>query len=109
MPRPTSVFLYAFAATLVLTGCGRKTEPEPPVATPTVTLSSERVPIGSPLKLTYRFDVAPSAKIDGDYWVFVHVLEPDGEQLWVDDHVPPVPTSAWKPGQKIEYTRMVFV
>ena len=55
--------------------------------------SHERVPIGSPLKLTYRFDVAPNAKIDGDYWVFVHVLEPDGEQLWADDHLPPTPTS----------------
>ena len=76
---------------------------------PALTLSQERVPIGSPLKLTYRFDVAPNAKIDGDYWVFVHVLEPDGEQLWVDDHLPPVPTSPWKPGQKVEYTRTVFV
>ena len=53
--------------------------------------------------------MAPNAKIDGDYWVFVHVLEPDGEQLWVDDHLPPTPTSTWKPGQKVEYTRTVFV
>ena len=41
--------------------------------------------------------------------MFVHVLDPTGEQLWTDDH-PPVPgTSTWKPGQTIEYTRTVFV
>ena len=93
----------------LLAGCGSKDDSEPAVATPSLTLSRERVPIGSPLKLTYRFDVAPNAKIDGDYWVFVHVLEPDGEQLWIDDHLPPTPTSTWKPGQKVEYTRTVFV
>jgi hypothetical protein len=72
-------------------------------------MGRDRVPIGSPVKVTYKFDVAPDAKIDGDYWVFVHVLEPDGERLWGDDHQPPVPTSTWKPGQKVEYTRTVFV
>ena len=79
-------------------GCGSKDDSEPAVATPALSLSRERVPIGSPLRLTYRFDVAPNAKIDGDYWVFVHVLEPDGERLWVDDHLPPTPTSTWKAG-----------
>jgi hypothetical protein len=90
-------------------GCSRKAEEEPPVATPALTLSRDRVAIGSPVKLTYRFDVAPAAKIDGDYWVFVHVLDPDGEQLWTDDHLPPVPTSQWRGGQTVEYTRTVFV
>ena len=41
--------------------------------------------------------------------MFVHVLDPNGEQLWTDDHLPPAPTSTWKPGQTIEYTRTVFV
>lgn len=90
-------------------GCSNKQPDEPPVATPSVSLSRDRVPIGSPVKITYRFDVAQNAKIDGDYWVFVHVLDPEGEQLWTDDHLPAVPTSNWKPGQKVEYTRTVFV
>jgi hypothetical protein len=108
MSKPTRALVCALAVAL-LAGCGSKDDVEPPVATPALSVSRDRVPIGSPLKLTYRFDVAANAKIDGEYWVFVHVLEPDGERLWVDDHLPPTPTSTWKPGQKVEYTRTVFV
>jgi hypothetical protein len=108
MFKPISVLVCALAV-VTLAGCSSKDDGEPPVATPALAVNHDRVPIGSPLKLTYRFDVAPNAKIDGDYWVFVHVLEPDGERLWVDDHLPPTPTSSWKPGQKVEYTRTVFV
>jgi hypothetical protein len=32
------------------------------------------------------------ATFDKDYCVFVHVLDPDGEQMWTDDHLPPTPT-----------------
>jgi hypothetical protein len=103
---------------LVLAGCSRKEENQPPVATPSLTLSRDRVAIGSPVKLTYRFQVAADAKFDGDYWVFVHFLDPSGKQLcwrqetgscWTDDHMPPTPTSQWKPGQTVEYTRTIFV
>jgi hypothetical protein len=109
MLKRVSVVLSSLVLVLPLSACSRKEANEPPVATPTLTLSRQKVPIGSPLQLTYRFEMAPDAKIDGDYWVFVHVLEPDGERLWVEDHLPPTPTSTWKPGQKIEYTRTVFV
>jgi hypothetical protein len=61
------------------------------------------------VKLTYKFVVAPNATFDRNYWVFVHVLDPTGEQLWNDDHLPVPATSTWKPGQTIEYTRTVFV
>ena len=33
---------------------------------------------------------------------------PTASCMWGDDHEPPVPTSSWKPGQTIEYTRTVF-
>ena len=72
-------------------------------------MSKDRAAIGSPLQISYKFTVAPNAKIDGNYSVFLHVIEPDGERLWQDDHEPPVPTSQWQPGQTIEYTRTVFV
>jgi hypothetical protein len=70
-------------------------------------LARDRAAIGSPLKLTYRFEVAQA--IPQDYWVFVHVLDDQGESLWGDDHVPAVPTSKWRPGEKVEYSRTVFV
>jgi len=94
---------------LVAVACSSKPPAEPPVATTTVTFSKDRAAIGSPLRITYKFEVLPNATFDADYTVFVHVLDPEGEKLWQDDHLPAVPTSQWKPGQVVEYTRMVFV
>jgi hypothetical protein len=95
--------------TLALAGCQGKQDNDPAVATPSLSFSKDRVPIGSAVTLTYKFVVAPDAKIDKDYWVFVHVLDPEGEQMWTEDHLPPTPTSKWKPGETIEYKRTVFV
>jgi hypothetical protein len=96
--------------TLVLvSACARDESPAPPVATPTVTLNKDKAAIGSPLAMTYKFVVEQNAAFDGDYSVFVHVVGPDGETLWQDDHKPSIPTSQWKPGQTIEYQRMVFI
>ena len=94
---------------LTVAACGGKEQAEPPVAKPTVTLNKDKAAIGSPLKITYKFDVAANATFDADYLVFLHVIEPDGEKLWQDDHAPAVPTSQWKPGQSVEYTRTIFV
>jgi len=102
---PLSLLLVSLAAA----GCTQKHDNEPAVATPSVTLSKDRVPIGSAVTLTYKFVVAPNASFDKDYWVFVHVLDPEGEQMWTEDHLPPVPTSKWKAGETIEYKRTVFV
>jgi len=90
-------------------GCDREETGGPPVAAPSVTLHQNRVALGSPVRITYRFEVAQDARFDGDYIVFVHVLDPEGERLWDDDHRPPIPTSQWKPGQTVEYTRTSFV
>src|SRR5215203_7195566 len=92
-----------------VSGCRQKEPDMPAVATPTVTFSRDRVALGSPVKVTYRFQVAANAAFDRDYWVFVHVLNPQGETLWNDDHLPATPTTQWKPGQTIEYARTVFV
>jgi hypothetical protein len=97
------------AAWLVpLAGCS-KGDTAPPVATVSLSTNKDRVALGGPIDLTYRFVVAPDAKIDGDYRVFVHVEDADGKIMWDDDHDPPIPTSQWKPGQTIEYTRTRFV
>jgi hypothetical protein len=93
-----------------ITACGRgNSDAGPAVATPSVTLSHDRAPAGSPLELTYKFVVAPDAKFDEDFRVFVHVIDTDEEQMWDDDHNPEIPTTQWKPGQTIEYTRTIFV
>jgi hypothetical protein len=88
-----------------------KSDNTPPVATVTVTPSKTRVALGSPLDLTYRFDVAPDDH-SGDYRVFVHFVKPDGQILWSDDHDIPAdvpPTSQWKPGQNVQYTMSRFI
>jgi hypothetical protein len=109
----TSVRRPLCAAVLVLLalapGCGRKQDSEPAVATPSLSLNKDRVPIGSAVTFTYKFQVAPGASFDKNYYVFAHVLDPEGEQMWTDDHLPPIPTTSWKPGQTIEYKRTVFV
>jgi hypothetical protein len=105
---PVSAALFGILVALALPACSGKEANEPAVATPSLALNRERVPIGSPVKLTYKFQVLPGGSFDGDYWVFVHILDPDGEQLWTDDHLPPTPTSKWKPGDTVEYTRTVF-
>ena len=111
MSRRVSVLISTAAAIAIAASisCSRKSDNEPPVATPSVTLSRDKVAIGSPVKLAYKFVVASDAKFTTDYWVFVHVLDPTGELLWTDDHLPSPQTSTWKPGQTVEYTRTVFV
>lgn len=89
--------------------CRKASQPAAPMATPSVKLSHDRVPLGSPIDITYKFVVANDAKFNEDYRVFVHVVDADEELMWADDHNPPVPTTQWKPGQTVEYTRTVFV
>ncbi len=89
-------------------GCASSEGP-PPIARVSFAASASRVALGSPVELTYRFEVAADAAISDDYTVFMHVKTPSGTRLWGDDHQPAVPTSQWKPGQTVEYTRARFV
>ena len=100
---------YLAMACLAAAACGGEEVSAPPVATATVALNHTRVPAGSPLEITYKFVVANDAKFDEDFRVFVHVMDTDEEQMWTDDHNPPIPTTQWKPGQTVEYTRSIFV
>jgi hypothetical protein len=95
--------------TVLMAACGREEPPTPPVATPSVTLSRDRAPLGSPLDITYKFVVAGDARFTEDYRVMLHIVDADDELMWTDDHDPPTPTTAWMPGQTVEYTRTVFV
>ena len=93
----------------IAAACGGREEAAPPVATPTVTLNHAQAPAGSPLDIAYKFVVADDARLDQDYRVFVHVIDVDEEFMWDADHDPATPTSQWKPGQTIEYTKTIFV
>ena len=103
------VYAAALVALVATAGCGGEQTQGPPVATASVTLNHDRVPAGSPLELTYKFVVADNASFPEDLRVFVHVVDADEEQMWTDDHDPQIPTSQWKPGQTVEYTRTIFV
>ena len=58
--------------------------------------------------MTAKFVVAPDAKFTQDYHVMVHFADQDDQLMYSDDHDPPMPTSGWKPGQTVEYTRTFF-
>jgi hypothetical protein len=93
-----------------IAACSKKVDDARPVATPTLKLSRADAAVGSPIDVTYKFDVAPDAPaFSEDYTVFVHVLDKDRATLWGDDHQPPTPTTQWKAGSTIEYTRTMFV
>jgi hypothetical protein len=95
--------------TLCCAGC-RSKETKVPVAEPSVTLGHDKVALGGPVDVSYRFEVMPSAPaFSENYHVFVHVMDSDERLLWTDDHDPPIPTTEWKPGQKIEYVRTMFI
>jgi hypothetical protein len=91
------------------TSCSRETDTSPAVGSIEVALSKPKAPLGSPIEVTYRFRVANDAPPLGSRKVFVHFVDADEELMWTDDHDPPTPTTAWKPGETVEYTRTVFV
>ncbi len=103
------VALGCAAFILASLACRRGELSATPVAALRVDLNHTRVIAGSVLEATYRFAVAPDARFLEDYRVFVHVIDSDGEPVWADDHDPPIPTTAWKTGQVVEYVRTDFV
>ena len=107
---PVALGLAALVALSIgLAGCRKKEAPAPPMATPSVSLSHDKTPLGSPLDITYKFVVANDAKFTEDLRVMVHVVDADEELIFAFEHNPPIPTTQWKPGQTVEYTKTVFV
>ena len=105
-------FIAAAALAILSLGpasCRRAAAPVPAVATPSVTMSRDKAAIASPVDLTYKFAVAADSRLNEDYRVMVHVVDVDDQLIFALDHNPPVPTSQWKPGQTIEYTRTEFI
>jgi hypothetical protein len=103
----TACVLTALAVTAA--ACGKAEDTTPSVGTMQVSLSRPKVALGSPVEVTYKFTLDANAPSLGQRRVFVHFLDADEELMWTDDHDPPTPTSEWKPGQTVEYTRTMFV
>ena len=102
---PAVVFPVAL---LLPAGC--TSAPPAPVAVVTVGLNRIQVPFREWIDVTIQFDVAPALEpLNEDYQVLLHVLDDNESFLWADDHDPPVPTSTWRPGQTVRYTRRVRV
>ena len=101
--------LLVVVAALSAGACSSKPSDGPPVAAATVSVAQSAAPVGSPVEITYKFVVAAGARFDQDYRVMLHVLDADEALMWTDDHNPPVPTTQWKAGQTVEYTRTAFV
>ncbi len=63
------------------------------------------------VKMNYGFSL--SEKFEGlkeDYWVFVHFWRvKNKEMLFVDDHSPEKKIAEWKKGDKINYSRVIFI
>ena len=109
--RRRGVAVCASISVLLIAGAlGCAPEAEPPVATPTVLMSKQRLPLGSLVEMTYRFTVAPEIQpVEGQYRVLVHFLDSEQELMWTDDHTPPTPVGEWQPSERIEYTRTIFL
>jgi len=110
-PRPSVALGLAVLVLIpgLLSGCRKKDAASPPMATPSVTLNHDKTPLGSPIDITYKFVVANDAHFTEDLRAMVHVVDADDEMIFAFDHNPSIPTSQWKPGQTVEYTRTVFV
>ncbi len=109
LSRPISGLLLAALASAIA-GCGGEEARESRPITPSVSFNKPRAPIGSPVEITYRFEVGQDAEpIAKDYSLFVHFLDSHDALLFTDDHKPPEPTSSWKAGDAIEYKRTLFI
>jgi hypothetical protein len=89
----------------VLAACGAADE-RPVAALATVTLDRVRLPFGSPLETRFVFERSDEPVVlEGPYRVFVHYTDLDGVLLWSDDHDPPTPVDAWRPGEPVSWRR----
>jgi hypothetical protein len=109
MTRTIHLIALGLVASFTSIACGGGRTNEPAVATPSFSADRTRAPLGSPVELTYKFVVGPEARFDGDYKVFVHFLDSEGDLMWTDDHTPVPPTDQWRPGQTVSYSHTMFI
>lgn len=83
------------ALALGLAGCTGSGQAPRVDVTPSVDLP-DSVPLGEPLDMGYTWQTGTGFSAPAeDYQVFVHMVDPQGEIVFQDDHYPPQPTSQW--------------
>ena len=88
-------------------GCA---SPPEPVAVVRLAVDRGHVSFGAPVDVIIQFDVAPDFEPLGeDYRVFLQLRDDEERLLWTIEHAPSVPTSAWQPGQSIQYTERIRI
>lgn len=94
-------------STVWAAGCA---SPPEPIGIVRIALDRASVPLGTSVEATIQFDLPPSFEpLAEDYRVFLQMLDQNGSLLWSAEHAPPVPTTAWQPGQSIRYTQRVRI
>lgn len=73
-------------------------------------LDRQFVKTGQFIDMRYSWKVGEHQDFAGkDYFISVHFVNDRGELLWQDDHEPPTPTSQWKPGEDLNYSRVMKI
>jgi len=105
------VFSILFVLFFLTTGCSKREKVDvQALITPQIKLSDTELPMGYPLEMSYQWMIGPQmAPLLKDYTVFVHFLDQEGKLIFTDDHTPPLPTSQWEPGGRVEYQRTLFI
>jgi hypothetical protein len=81
----------------------------PPVATIAATVDRNVAAPGSPIVTTYVITPTAGTPLPDGYWLFVHMVDEQGEIVWTDDHQPVASVEQWRAGARVEYSRTSFV
>lgn len=85
----------AAVALALLAACGGDAE-QPRLAVEPVVDLPDSVALGQPLHISYTWKTGEEfAAPAHDYKAFVHFRNPEGRNVFQDDHYPPTPTSQW--------------
>jgi hypothetical protein len=87
-------------------GCARQQA----TIVPKLQINKKSAEMGTPIEVTYAFSTKKDyVPLKRDLTVFVHFLDPKGNIRFQDDHLPPRPTSSWRPSSNYNYTRTIFI
>ncbi len=107
MRRRSVQVLGLIGAVLLAASC----KPKPQIkATVTVDFNPAEIEDNSLTNVTYHWKLDPGFKpIPKDLHVYVHFLDRSNKILFQEDHSPELPTSQWREGYDVNYTRLFLI